>query len=478
MFASMLGGIAPLVNFGAEWSRNCFGVGILGVYKGSIVDVKFGIDHRAFTQERKNVDAVWNSAKVINGHILVVGKSGTGKTYTLRKILRQMLPQATGKMRVHIFDVHGDIDIPGASSVKFSESTPYGFNPLWINPDPDFGGVRKRIQSLIATLNRTSRQLGTKQESCLRNILMDLYSANGFKDGQPSTWLLNDGIQRRYPKKNPTMEDAYKFANFKLRAMYIGANTAAVSKLEEVNKKSASLYSKQRQALRQGGVANADESLLNDITRLKGETIERYTEYIEAIATGMEFDDLMKYDSRDVLKSVVERLENLNAVGIFKSQRPPFDEESSIWRYDIKALSMDEKKLFVAFRLEELFYQALERGVQTGIREVIVLDEAHNFFTDDEDNITNTIAKEARKFGISMICASQSPTHFSDDFLTNVGSKVILGLDQSFWDSSIRKLRIDGTILESITPQKTLALQLNNKGETKSEFRLVLLPPD
>ena len=62
--------------------------------------------------------------------------------------------------------------------------------------------------------------------------------------------------------------------------------------------------------------------------------------------------------------------------------------------------------------------------------------------------------------------------------MTNVGSKVILGLDQSFWDSSIRKLRIDGTILESITPQKTLALQLNNKGETKSEFRLVLLPPD
>ena len=178
-----------------------------------------------------------------------------------------------------------------------------------------------------------------------------------------------------------------------------------------------------------------------------------------------------------MLKSVVERLENLNAVGIFKSQRPPFNDESSIWRYDIKALSMDEKKLFVAFRLEELFYQALERGVQTGIREVIVLDEAHNFFTDDEDNITNTIAKEARKFGISMICASQSPTHFSDDFLTNVGSKVILGLDQSFWDPAIRKLRIDPAILENITPQKTLALQLNNKGETKSEFKMVLLPP-
>jgi len=442
------------------------------------VEVNFGIDHRAFTHEKKNTPARWDSTKVINGHILIVGKSGTGKTYTLRKILKQLLPQNEGKLRVHIFDVHGDIDIPGASSVKFSESTPYGFNPLWINPDPDFGGVRKRIQSLIATLNRTSRQLGTKQESCLRNILMDLYAANGFIDGQPRTWVLNDGVQRKYPKKNPTIEDAYRFANFKLRSMYIGANTAAVSKLEEVNKKTTALYSKQRQALRQGGVANADENLLNDIQKLKTESIERYSEYIEAIATGMEFDDLMKYDSRDVLKSLVERLENLNAIGIFKSQKPPFDNNSPIWRYDIKALSMDEKKLFVAFRLEELFYQALERGVQNTICDIIVLDEAHNFFTDDEDNVTNTISKEARKFGISMICASQSPTHFSDDFLTNVGTKVILGLDQSFWDKSVRQLKIDASIIESITPQKTLALQLNNKGETRSDFRLVLLTPD
>ena len=238
-----------------------------------MIDVDFGIDHRVFTQEKRNQRVLWESGKVINPHMLIMGKSGTGKTYTLRKLLRQILPQAEGPVRVHIFDVHGDIDIQGASSVKFSESTPYGFNPLWINPDPDFGGVRKRIQSVLSTLNRTSRQLGNKQESCLRNILMDLYSANGFIDGQPQTWVLNDGIQRRYPKKNPTMEDAYRFASFKLKAMYIGANTAAVSKLEEVNKKSAAFYSKQRQALRAGGADKVDDSLKRDIEKLKNEIL-------------------------------------------------------------------------------------------------------------------------------------------------------------------------------------------------------------
>ncbi len=440
--------------------------------------VDFGIDKQAFVQERKNKNVCWNSKQTINPHMVILGKSGTGKTYTLRKILKQLLPQANGKLRVHIFDVHGDIEIPNASSVKFSESTPYGFNPLWLNPDPDFGGVRKRVQSFLATLQRTSRQLGTRQESCLRNILVDLYAANGFLEGQPKTWQINDGIQRRYPKKNPTMEDAFRFASFKLKAMYIGANTAAVSKLEEVNKKTATLYSKQRSAMRAGASGDPDSALLADLEKLKTESIERFSEYIHSISTGMEFEDLMKYDSREVLKSVVERLGNLNATGIFKNQTPPFDDNKSIWRYDIKALSMDEKKMFVAFRLEEIFYAGVQRGVQDDVCDVIVLDEAHNFFSDDEDNIANTIAKEARKFGISLICASQAADHFSEDFLTNVGTKVILGLDQSHWDRAVRKLKISQSLLESIVPHKSTIVQINNKGQLKSDFLEVTLIPD
>lgn len=442
------------------------------------MQISFGIDHKIFKAERKNAPIIWDSHKVINGHILLVGKSGTGKTYNLRKILKQLLAQsAPGKIRVHIFDVHGDIEVPGASSVKFSESTPYGFNPLWINPHPDFGGVRKRINSFIGALNRTSRQLGSKQEATLRHILTDLYNANGFKS-DPSTWVLDDGVSRKYPKKNPTLEDAYKFAVFKQKAMYIGGNTPAVQRLEELNRKQAAYYSKQRQALRQGQGAFKDQSIEDDIKKLQEECSNKYTEYLQSIATGMELDDVMRYDSSQVMKSVVERIENLNSSGIFKNKMPPFDESCPMWRYDIKALSMDEKKLFVAFRLEEIFFKAVQRQSQDDIRDVIVLDEAHNFFSDDEDNITNTIAKEARKFGLAMICASQAVDHFSDDFLSNVGTKVILGLDKMYWDAAYRKLKFENGMMEQVVPQKTMAVEVNNKGETNTQMRLALITPD
>ncbi len=128
----------------------------------------------------------------------MMGASGTGKTYNLRNMISQIQKQDS-KVRIHILDFHGDIQIDGASSVKFSESTNYGINPLIINPNPDFGGVRKRIQSFITALDRTSR-LGSKQQAVLRNLLTDLYIANGFYPDKPSSWVLDDGVVRKHPK--------------------------------------------------------------------------------------------------------------------------------------------------------------------------------------------------------------------------------------------------------------------------------------
>lgn len=442
------------------------------------MQINFGRDS-AYLKQNKDIPVIWDSKKVINGHMLLVGKSGTGKTYTFKKVLEQLQEQSGGKLRVHIIDVHGDIDIEGASTVKFSESTNYGFNPVAVNPDPDFGGVRKKIQSFMSALNRTTTKLGSKQESVLRNILTDLYSANGFYDGRPETWTLKDSrgnpvMFNGKEKRHPTLADAYRYANFKLRGMFLGTSNRSVAHLEQVNKKVNAFYRKQKQFLKTT-TDSEKQQMEKEIVDVKQEAIDSYTSYIHSIETGMELSDLIRYDSKDVMKSVVEKLENLNAIGIFKPQSPPFDPKASIWRYDVKALNLDEKKLFVSFVLESIFYKRLQEGVQDDLREVIILDEAHNFFTDDSENIINIIAKEARKFGLGLFCASQSPTHFSDDFVSNVGTKIILGIDQMFWDGSVRKLKIEQQALEWIVPHQKMVIQINNKGELRNRFIWTLL---
>ena len=432
------------------------------------MQIKFGYDAATLKGEPKQI--VWDSQKLINGHVLIVGKSGTGKTFTLKKMLNQLAAQGKEGFRCHIMDVHGDIDIEGASTVKFSEATPYGFNPLKVNEDLDFGGVRKRVQSFMATLERTGYALGSKQQAALRNVLIDLYAANGFFADDPKSWKINDGIKRKWGKKHPTMEDAVRYATAKQKALLLGTSSAAIAALEKLHRKQTQFYKNMKQANKMAHSKEELEAIKQSLQVLGEEAIGLFKEYIESIQTGFEMTDLLKYDSKDVMKSVVDRLENLNSIGIFRSEEPPFDPDASIWRYDIKALAPAEKKIFVSFLLESLFHQSVQRGVQDDIVEIIVLDEAHLFLTDDDDNPINIIAKEARKFGLGLFAASQSPTHFSDDFLSNVSTKIILGIDQMYWDNSVRKLKMDLAALEWLIPHKRLLIQMNNKGETRNKF--------
>lgn len=441
--------------------------------------IKFGLDS-IFARKSQEVEVVWDSEKVINAHMLVVGKSGTGKTYTLRNIIRQLQEQSKQKVRVRIIDVHGDILLDGSSSVKFSESGVYGFNPLAINPSPDFGGVRKRIQSFISIINKTSRKLGTKQEPVLRNILLDLYAANGFYEKDPKSWHLYDSngnklMHNGRPKKYPTLEDAYRYASFKHKAMFLGTSNKAVLNLEETNKKARQLFLKQKN-VHKAPTKEEAEKIKAEIHNSGLQAIESFTNYIASIENGMELTDLIKYDSIETIKSIVDRLDSLIATGIFKNQEPEFDSNSSIWRYDIRTLTnLDEKKLFVYFLLEDIFLKRVEGGEQSDVVEMVFLDEANLFFTDEPDNIINIISKEARKFGLGLCCASQSPTHFSEDFMTSVGTKIILGIDQLFWNQTVQKMKIEQKALEWIVPHQKMVVQINNKAQLRNQFTWVLL---
>jgi len=493
------------------------------------MQIKWGID--AGARKRGETQPVaWNSRAAVNGHCLLVGMSGAGKTHSLRKIVREMISTSEhGRApRFHVFDVHGDIEMDGSSTVMFSEQTTYGMNPLRVNPDPHFGGVRKRVQGFISTVNRVMRQLGPKQEAALRNVLYDIYARHGFKQDDPRTWeidedaarLLSDGSDNRlyldvplgekddakalgarwdanmrcwwiatdeyqggitrWPPKtlartHPSISDALHYARHVLQMSFLGTGMKAISNLEVANKAAQAFQRKLLESLRRGDKGFEDEKLQADLDKAKQKSIEAFSEYASSIVTGRELTDVMKYDSTEVLKSVLDRVENLNAIGIFKSAPPPFDPRAPIWRYNIKALSMEERKLFVLFRLEEIFAAAVQRGEQDEIVEVVILDEAHIYADDDPDNIINTIAKEARKFGLALICASQSPTHFPEDFIASVATKIILGIDEMYWRGSATKLRVAEEALAWIKLQKTMLVQLKTKGETKNDWRWTLI---
>ena len=426
------------------------------------MQINFGLDIRQM-QQGKNRPVCWNSARVVNGHTLLVGMSGSGKTHTLRNMISQMQASATAPVRFHVFDVHGDINLKDACSVMISEQTPYGLNPLRLNPDPHFGGIRKRIQSFITILGR-SHALGAKQEAVIRNILQDLYEWRRFYADKPGSWKEDAAQKHTYP----TVEDAYKVAHYILKTRFLGADQASVKTLQDVNRKALALQKRYR-------AAKTDPNDLEELEQAKEKAIEAYIKYVSSISSGTELDDLIKYNSVTVLSSVVERLANLRANGIFKNSPLPLVHDASIWRYDLRALARPEQVLFTLFRLEELFEQARQRGEQDHIRDVIILDEARIYANDDPANPINSISTEGRKFGLSLICASQSPTHFPENFIASVATKIILGIDEMYWDGAIKRMAVTREQLKWITPQRSCIIQIKEPGETRSSWQGTIL---
>lgn len=490
------------------------------------IRIIFGLDEQELNLKRQ-VPVQWTENLGINAHMLVAGKSGSGKTFTLRRIVGQISKYREKGVRIHAFDTQGDLQFASESVVRFSESTHYGLNPLSISSDPDFGGVRKRVQSFIDMIDDAGRELGPRQSATLRALLYDLYEVHGYKINDPSTWATPQGLSlpeqaqpgriyldipfddkdqakdaarkdglslifdanlkawhcnahegslTRWPpkvfgKRIPTLQDAARYASNRMRALAAGGGSKTMRLLEAHNKNVASWVNK---AKKLGSDTNPDiEELRDQVKAGAEELIESFTDYVMSIETGRELDALIRYDSVDTVRSLVDRLESLVATGIFKNIEPNFNPNAPVWRYDLAPLSDPEQRMFVWTRLTHILERAVERGPVKGaseMREVIVLDEAHRFFLDKETNILDKIAKEGRKYGVGMICASQSPSHFSEDFLANVGTKILLGLDPMYYDGTVRKMKIDPQVLKMITPGKVAAIQVSSRDSHTNKF--------
>jgi hypothetical protein len=461
----------------------------------------------------------WTPDDLINGHLIMSGDSGTGKTHNLRSFCRQIAATAGRSVqRVHVFDSHGDIDVP-ASHVEFSQSTPYAFNPLEISPDPHFGGVRRGILNFIGMLQRSSMKLGPRQEGVLRNLLEDAYRMRGFNADNPATWVLDCGraqppdlladriyldipfeekevaketarseglilafdsqlktwwtvrheggllrwAPKTWGKQYPTIHDVIGLAQFRLKQLFIGTDTKGLLALENLCRAQATLVAKVKSTVKRASDED-EEFLQSERDRAAQRAKLAVSNFIEKIATGTKLDDLIRYESADTLKSVIDRLENLRATGVCRSVPPPYDPAQLVWRYGLRAYADDEKRIFVENLLERIFERAVARGEVNGITDVVVIDEAPRFMVDSGDHIICRIIMEARKFGIALFLISQSPTQFPEQVLAGVGTKILLGLDPMYHRMAASKLALEQRYIERIQPRRLILVNQKFKG--------------
>ena len=275
-------------------------------------------------------------------------------------------------------------------------------------------------------------------------------------------------------KRYPTLSDVRRHLWDRLVMMKTGQSAPTIRALDKVMtlaKSRAKLCLRKQNESGQEDLDKLDEMLLKAQT----ESIDAFSEGIKRVDSGMELEELLLWDSADAVKGLFDRVEALEASGMFKSKPPKFDENVPVHRYDISSPRDAEQALFVEVLLERLFANAKLRGEADGPDTFILLDEAVKFVSAESHHIINRIVNEARKYGVSIILAAQAFVHYSDDLMISSGLKIVLGCPITLLEQMRKKLGMDMVVLDGgkrinplsfIKPKQTALISITIDGET------------
>lgn len=129
-----------------------------------------------------------------NGHLIVCGKTGSGKTATTLNIIKWLaLPtEFRGGKNIYLLDLHGDMKVHGVEEnhlIFKGRNSEHGINPFDFDKDPENGGVEVQVTSIVTTIKKAFMpNMGVRQESVLRQLILDSYKLMGISDHDTSTW--------------------------------------------------------------------------------------------------------------------------------------------------------------------------------------------------------------------------------------------------------------------------------------------------
>lgn len=297
-----------------------------------------------------NADVWWSPfrttpKKLANQHVLIVGKSGSGKTQTTMAFLLEL--QRLGVPSL-IFDFQGeymDSDFSrttGCRTVDVADGIP--MNPLEVPIDPATGKSQNysKVVYQVAQILAKICGLGDIQHAILRDTINEAFLANGFHPMDKATW-------GNIP---PTFSDVW--ARLDARAQHEGAQ----------------------------------------------------------------------------VKNLRFRVQPILDTGIFQLSEQDITFEEMLTTTTVLRLSnLITPELMVAsarFILQKVYSYMLGRGLSQDLKVFCVVDEAHKL---SYDETLTDLMKEARKYGVGILLASQETTDFDKSVFLNTGTLVALQLE-------------------------------------------------
>lgn len=398
----------------------------------------------------------------------VIGKSGVGKTFLIRKLLNQY--QQSGSITSIVIDTQGDFSasnfesyLPGSSHNLHHLAFDYIKSPVTINPfkitvtgsNSDYMFASKNVKEAIKCFNPS---LGSQQESLLNLIIDMAYKQAGIIADNPDTWIMDP------PKLDKVLEIASSMlaeAETGLSSGIMGRISRAVSSLHKLNTK-----------IDRGGKPNKLKELYDDAESSKEQLKESICELIDSedpslFVTGKH--------SVDRLHSVCNTLQDMVNSGLFGSDSLSL-KPNKINVIDISELHPDLFPTIIHLLLYRTFQTAALRKKKSGrignrLSTLLVFDEG-KIFSDSSSRTMSPLTRiieEGRKYELGGIFGLQNSRQIPPKFLSNIATTFLLPVASNDIVSTANTYGIDKEMLRYLTPKKEALFSSDSPEHIKIE---------
>ena len=179
------------------------------------------------------------------------------------------------------------------------------------------------------------------------------------------------------------------------------------------------------------------------------------------------------------LKSLLGRLEELDDYGFFDVN----DQRGTLWESEQpviirihKTQNENLQRAFASLIFYGLYKDMFRRGIQDRISHAVIFDEAHRAA---KLNLIPTMAKECRKYGISLILASQEAKDFNTSLFSAIANYLVLRLTEIDAKVLVRNVASSDqarTLIDRIKQMDRFKALFFSESR-KKPVRLALLPP-
>ena len=360
-------------------------------------------------------DAQINLNKLITHHSAILGNTGSGKSTTVRKIIKEISTKETSNLYLNIFDIHNEYSqIDGVNNIDVLEDFSIKIESLelqdWLNLIKPSELVQLPVvQTALKLANcLTENKLDREKLSCF--IAYNLYH-NQQSDAVAKRTKIIGILQNT--SIDTTMYDA-RFGNFN------GSTDETIFK--------SNLKSK---------MYGSHSEITKEIENARY-TINSFADLFEALNFVFLLEECQgNTQARGYSGTLETRIKHiqLRYGSLFKAKIDESDEEakqSKITVYNVSGLDDDLLLFFTTYMLKKEFKKSSEKDINNRNVNLFIFEEAHRYISKLNENslfgeveVFKKIAREGRKFGCFLMLSSQRPSELSSTVLSQCNNYLI-----------------------------------------------------